>query len=219
MHHSDLAGVVTQPDRPAGRGQRLAASPVKARAQQLGVAVYEPADLSAFASEALGDSFDLFVLASYVRILPRALLAVPGVGALNVHPSLLPRYRGATPIQTALRNGDFETGVTIMLMDAGMDTGPIVSQRALPIGRDENYGRLHDRLAQIGAELLGDAIAAANAGHLPSVAQSGAASVTHAIRTPDLAVDLALASREDRQLRAGLLAATCRSCRVRGPNC
>jgi methionyl-tRNA formyltransferase len=186
---TDVAGVVTQPDRPSGRGHRLHPTPVKAAALDLGLTVYEPTDLRAFALEIAGASFDLFGLASYGRILPQALLDLPRMGALNVHPSLLPRYRGATPIQTALRNGDRETGVTIMAMDAGMDTGDIVLQERVPIGADDDYGSLHDRLAGVGAKMLGKAIAAAAAGALERAPQTGEPSVTRPIRKTDLDVD------------------------------
>jgi len=101
---------------------------VKEAALQLGIPVYEPKSLRDFARQNANDNYDLFVLASYGRILPQDLLDLPKLGALNVHPSLLPKYRGATPIQTALLNGDGETGVTIMLMDAGMDTGDVVHE-------------------------------------------------------------------------------------------
>jgi methionyl-tRNA formyltransferase len=193
---TQLAGVVTQPDRPAGRGHRLTPSPVKTAALELGLRVYEPVRLRAFASEIAPEAIDLFVLASYGRILPPELLALPRLGALNVHPSLLPKYRGATPIQTALRNGDAETGVTIMLMDAGTDTGGVVLAHAVPIEPDENYGALHDRLAKIGAHLLGQAIeTAARDGSVASRPQSGEPSLTRPIGKQDLQIDWAWDAR------------------------
>ena len=185
---SDLAGVVTQPDRPAGRGQKLQPTPVKAAALELGLHVYEPTSLKSFADE-LDGTFDLFALASYGKILPQALLAMPKLGALNVHPSLLPQYRGATPIQSALLNGEAFTGVSIMLMDAGMDTGDLVSQEPVLIDSDDDYGTLHDRLAQRGADLLGYAIDLAKRGPLQAVPQAGTASYTRPIRKEDLAID------------------------------
>jgi len=186
---TDLFGVVTQPDRPSGRGQRLHPTPVKAAALDLGLTVYEPTDLRAFVAELSGEAFDLFGLASYGRILPQALLDLPRLGALNVHPSLLPRYRGATPIQTALRNGDESTGVSIMLMDAGMDTGEIALQERVPIAKDDDYGGLHDRLAAVGAKMLGKAIGAAERDELAHAPQTGEPSVTRPIRKGDLDVD------------------------------
>ncbi|MDQ2992350.1 MAG: methionyl-tRNA formyltransferase [Candidatus Eremiobacteraeota bacterium] len=186
---TELLGVVTQPDRPSGRGQRLHPTPVKAAALELGLTVYEPVKLRAFCEEMMGESFDLFGLASYGRILPQALLDLPRLGALNVHPSLLPKYRGATPIQSALRNGEQVTGVSIMLMDAGMDTGEIALQERVPISRDDDYGSLHDRLAGVGAKMLGKAIAAAADGTLLHAPQSGEASLTRPIAPADLVVD------------------------------
>lgn len=188
---SQIVGVVTQPDRPSGRGHKLQPTPVKAAAIDLGLHVYEPEKLRSFASEMAAHAFDLFALASYGRILPQALLDLPKTGALNVHPSLLPRYRGATPIQSALRNGDAETGVTIMLMDAGMDTGDIVLQERVAIEPDDDYGTLHDRLALYGGELLGEAIDLAACGTLPRRAQSGEISVTKPIEKDDLLLDAA----------------------------
>jgi len=187
---SNLAGVVTQPDRPSGRGQKLTASPAKTCALELGVRVYEPLKLREFASSIANDAYDLFVLASYGRILPADLLALPRIGALNVHPSLLPKYRGATPIQSALRNGDAETGVSIMLMDAGLDTGDVVSSQRVAIASGETYGELHDRLAIAGADLLGRALDLAASGEpLPRTAQSGEASLTKPIAKEDLVID------------------------------
>lgn len=186
---TNVAGVVTQPDRPAGRGHKLQPTPVKSAALDLSLRVYEPASLKAFAREIAGEPFDLFALASYGRILPQALLDMPKLGALNVHPSLLPKYRGATPIQSALRNGDTETGVTIMLMDAGMDTGDIVLQERVPIEPDDTYGALHDRLALYGGELLGQAIDLAAKGALPRRAQEGEPIITAPISKQDLAID------------------------------
>jgi len=186
---TDLAGVVTQPDRPSGRGQKLAPTPVKAAALELGLPIYEPLSLKSFVEELAGEAFDFFALASYGKILPQALLDTPRFGALNVHPSLLPQYRGATPIQSALRAGDAFTGVTIMLMDAGTDTGPIVSQEPVLINLDDDYGTLHDRLAQRGADLLGYAFDLARRAPLEAVPQAGTASYTRPIRKEDLTID------------------------------
>lgn len=187
---TDLQGAVTQPDRPAGRGQRLTPSPVKRAARALGVPVYEPLRMRDFVREIGRGSFDLFALAAYGRILPKELLSIPRVGALNVHPSLLPKYRGATPIQAALRNGDRETGVSIMLMDEGLDTGDLVTARSVAIMPGETYGELHDRLAVIGAELLGEALDLAERGNLPHRAQTGEGSLTRPLTKEDFAIDL-----------------------------
>jgi methionyl-tRNA formyltransferase len=185
-----LVGVVTQPDRPAGRGQRLQPTAVKSAALALGLRVYEPSSLRAFSAGIANERFDLFALASYGKILPQELLDLPDCGALNVHPSLLPKYRGATPIQSALRDGDTQTGVSIMLMDAGMDTGDLVLQEVLEITGDDDYGSLHDRCALFGADLLARAFDLAMAGPLPRRPQTGDASVTKPIRKEDLEVDL-----------------------------
>jgi methionyl-tRNA formyltransferase len=184
-----LAGVVTQPDRPAGRGHRLRASAVKTAALELGARVYEPSRLRAFAVEIVEEQFDLFVLASYGKILPPQLLETPRIGALNVHPSLLPKYRGATPIQTAIANGERETGVSIILMDAGLDTGDIVLQQCVEIGADETYGELHDRLAGVGAALLGEAIDLAAHREIVRRPQAGEASLTRQISKQELSID------------------------------
>jgi len=186
---TELAAVVTQPDRPAGRGHKLRPTPVKAAALELGIPVHEPRSLRTFAAERAAENYDLLALASFGRILPAEILALPRLGALNVHPSLLPKYRGATPIQTALREGESETGVTIMLMDEGMDTGDIVLQERTPIAPGESYGELHDRLAHLGAQALSHAIDLAHSGHIPHHAQSGTPSVTHPLRKEDLAID------------------------------
>ncbi len=186
---TQLCGVVTQPDRPAGRGKRLRPTPIKIAAHALGVPVYEPQALRAFAAEQSSSHYDLFVVASYGKILPQTLLDVPVLGALNVHPSLLPKYRGATPIQSALRAGENETGVTIILMDAGMDTGEVVLQERTPIAPQERYGELHDRLALFGAQALAHAIDFAKSGHIPHAPQTGTPSITHPIAAADLLID------------------------------
>ncbi len=194
---SDVRLVVTQPDRPSGRGHRLQPTPVKTVARELEIEVAEPARLAG-AFEALRDAgADLFALASYGKIVPRSILALPPYGFLNVHPSLLPRYRGATPLQSALRDGATLSGVTIMLMDAGMDTGDIVLQEARPIGPRETYGELHDRFAAIGAELLVRALERAAARTQARFPQSSlgvpaeeiAATLTRPLAKADLAID------------------------------
>jgi methionyl-tRNA formyltransferase len=186
---TNLRGVVTQPDRPAGRGHRLRPSPVKAAALESALHVYEPTNLRAFAADLDGEVLDMLVLASYGRILPRALLDLPRLGALNVHPSLLPKYRGATPIQAAIANGDRETGVSIMLMNAGLDTGDVVVARRVAIEPQETYGELHDRLAIAGAELLGEALDLAAADRLAGHPQCGETSLTRPLSREDLTID------------------------------
>ncbi len=152
----EVIGVVTQPDRPAGRSQKIQMSPVKLVAQRAGIPVLQPAKIRA--PDAIADlrrwPADVYVVAAFGQILPQAVLDIPPHGSINVHASLLPRWRGAAPIQAAIRAGDSQTGITIMKMDAGLDTGPILSQRALPIAPDETGQTLHDKLARLGAEVL-----------------------------------------------------------------
>jgi len=154
--HYTVVGVVTQPDRPAGRGQKLTPPPVKVLAQSLGLPVIQPEKLRQPEAMAQLQAWqpDLIVVAAFGQILRQNVLDLPTYGCLNVHASLLPRWRGAAPIQAALLHGDKETGVTIMKMDAGVDTGPILSQRREPIREDDNAATLSQRLAELGAQLL-----------------------------------------------------------------
>jgi methionyl-tRNA formyltransferase len=158
--HYLVVGVVTQPDRPAGRGRKLHPSAVKARAVALGLPVLEPERVRAEAAVEQLNSLDpeLIVVAAYGQILPASLLAIPAQGCLNVHASLLPRWRGAAPIQAAILHGDETSGVTIMRMDVGLDTGPILTQGAAPIQSQETGGELSRRLATLGAKLLLDTL-------------------------------------------------------------
>jgi methionyl-tRNA formyltransferase len=147
--------VLTQPDRPAGRGRKLTASPVKQAALELGLPLAQPVTLrDPAAVPTLAARPDLMVVIAYGLLLPAALLAWPRLGCINLHASLLPRWRGAAPIQRAILAGDAETGVSVMQMDAGLDTGPVHRMRAVPIGEDETAGSLHDRLAALSAETL-----------------------------------------------------------------
>jgi len=152
----DVRLVVTQPDRPAGRGKRLTAPPVKALAARLGLRLAQPVKVSSDEGvSALRDvSPDVIVVAAYGQILRRAVFALPPLGTINIHASLLPRHRGAAPVHWAILRGDRETGVTTFLIDEGLDTGRILLERALSIGGDETAGELHDRLAVLGAELI-----------------------------------------------------------------
>lgn len=152
----EIAGVVTQPDRPAGRGRQLKAPPIKLLADELGLDVIQPVKLrAAEAMEQLrGWSPDVIVVAAFGQILRPDVLSLPPYGCLNVHASLLPRWRGAAPIQAALLAGDSETGTTIMRMDEGVDTGGILAQRALPIDPDDTAGSLTEKLSRLGADLL-----------------------------------------------------------------
>ena len=155
--------VLTQPDRPAGRGQKLHASPVKQLALERGIAVHQPERLKDPATHQaiIAAAPDILVIAAYGLILPQAVLDIPKRqpgGCINIHASLLPRWRGAAPIQRAIEAGDAETGVTIMRMEAGLDTGPMLLSESLPIAPDDNAARLHDKLAALGARLVIEAL-------------------------------------------------------------
>ena len=156
----ETALVLTQPDRPAGRGQKLQPSPVKVLALAHGIPVDQPPTLrEAVARASLAAAApDVLVVAAYGLILPQEVLDIPRLGCLNIHASLLPRWRGAAPIQRAIEAGDAETGITIMRMDAGLDTGPMLLRAAVPIGPAETGGTLHDRLADVGARLVVEAL-------------------------------------------------------------
>ncbi|WP_372017849.1 methionyl-tRNA formyltransferase [Pseudoxanthomonas sp. 10H] len=165
----EVVAVYTQPDRPAGRGRGLAASPVKLEAVARGIPVLQPESLrGAEPRQALRElAPDLMVVVAYGLILPRAVLAIPTHGCWNVHASLLPRWRGAAPIQRAIQAGDAETGVGLMQMEAGLDTGPVLLEQRTPIGPEETGGQLHDRLADLGAQVLADGLGLLRAGLRP----------------------------------------------------
>ncbi|WP_374241393.1 methionyl-tRNA formyltransferase [Zoogloea sp.] len=158
----DVPLVLTQPDRPAGRGMQLQPSPVKRVALAAGIPVHQPEKLRTPEQQApLADvQADVLVVAAYGIILPQAVLDLPRQGCLNIHASLLPRWRGAAPIHRAIQAGDAETGITIMQMDAGLDTGPMLLSRAEAIHADDTTGSLHDRLALLGAEMIVEALRA-----------------------------------------------------------
>jgi len=157
----DVVGVITQPDRPSGRGRRLSQSRVKDRAIELGLSLFQPKRMRDDASIEILRSWqpEVVVVAAYGQILSQECLDVPTRGSINVHASLLPRWRGAAPVQAAILHGDAMTGVTLMLMDAGLDTGPILAQRMLDITLTETGGELTHRLSKLGAEMLPDTIA------------------------------------------------------------
>ena len=151
--------VVTETDKPTGRNKVLAPPPVKITARKYGIEVIQPEKLdSSFGSQILRYEPDLFVVAAYGKILPKSILDIPKKGCLNVHPSLLPKYRGPSPVQTAILNGDTETGTSIMLMDNQVDHGPILIQKSVPIQKEEKNLELQEKLAKIGAELLVETI-------------------------------------------------------------
>lgn len=169
----EVVAVYTQPDRPAGRGRGLQASPVKLEAVGRGIPVFQPESLRDPAAQEQLRALqpDLMVVVAYGLILPKAVLAIPTHGCWNVHASLLPRWRGAAPIQRAIMAGDRETGMMVMKMDVGLDTGPVAATVRLPIGPDETAGELHDRLSVAGASLMVESMVELEAGRMMLVAQ------------------------------------------------
>lgn len=202
----DVALVVTQPDRPSGRGRRLTPPPAKVFAEEHGIPVFQPDRLRGPA--ALGRlreaAADLYVIAAYGQILRQAVLDIPPHGCLNVHPSLLPRHRGPAPIAAAILAGDAETGVTIMLTDRGMDTGPILAQRSVPLGRRETTASLTPALFDLGAELLLDTIPRWVRGEIePRPQDERRATVSRLFTTADGLVDWRRPALDlERQIRA-----------------
>ncbi|MEK9721278.1 MAG: methionyl-tRNA formyltransferase, partial [Quisquiliibacterium sp.] len=164
----ELALVLTRADQPAGRGHKLQASPVKILAQQAGVPVLQPRSLrdEPLQRQIAAVGADAIIVAAYGLILPAPVLAAARHGCINIHASLLPRWRGAAPIQRAIEAGDQVTGITIMQMDEGLDTGALLSARELPIGPEESSGSLHDRLAELGATMVVEALDRLQAGTL-----------------------------------------------------
>jgi len=179
---NEVVAVYTQPDRPAGRGREVQASPVKLEALQRGLPVLQPetlkSQLSRDALRALQP--DLMVVVAYGLLLPQKILDIPRFGCWNVHASLLPRWRGAAPIQRAIEAGDTETGVCLMQMEKGLDTGPVLLSQRLAIGDDETAGRLHDRLAALGAQVLADGLGLLRAGIKPVPQPQPETGVTYA---------------------------------------
>ncbi|MNJ22801.1 Methionyl-tRNA formyltransferase [compost metagenome] len=172
----EVVAVYTQPDKPAGRGQKLTASPVKELALAHDLPVYQPASLrnEEAQAELAALGADLMVVVAYGLILPKAVLDTPRLGCLNVHGSLLPRWRGAAPIQRAIWAGDAETGVTIMQMDVGLDTGAMIRKVSCPIAFDETSASLYDKLAELGPQALVDTLNAMAAGETAAEAQDDA---------------------------------------------
>ena len=192
LERYSVVGVVTQPDRPAGRGQHLVMSPIKELALAEGIPVFQPLRLRNVEAQEHIRAWapDVAVVAAYGQILPPALLEIPRFGMLNVHASLLPRWRGAAPIQGALLAGDSVTGVTIMKLDPGIDTGPILAQRETPIDPEEIAGELEERLAHLGADLLLDVLPAYLAGVLkPEPQPDEGVTVTRQIQKSQAAID------------------------------
>jgi len=175
----NVCALVCQPDKPKGRGQKLMPCPSKKWAEENKIIVLQPERCKdcGFVEQVKKMAPDLIVVASFGQILPKDLLEVPKFGAINVHSSLLPKYRGASPIAAAILNGDKETGVTVMQIVEKLDSGPILLQRAIPIEPDDTAGTLHDKLAKLGAELLKEAIDLIKAGKLKPVGQDDSQAV------------------------------------------
>lgn len=169
----DVVGVYTQPDRPSGRGRELKPSPVKQFAQQNHLAVFQPQSFRAQEDieEFIGLKPDLMVVAAYGLLLPQSVLSIPTYGCINIHASLLPRWRGAAPIQRAIMAGDRQTGITIMQMNEGLDTGDMLLHKSCDIGKDETASHLHDRLKALGSEALLEILPAIVSGQITAVAQ------------------------------------------------
>ncbi len=188
----EIVTVVTRPDKPAGRGKEIVFSPVKQAALAHGLHVWQPGSFKRAENvEALAAYHaDLFIVAAFGQILPQAVLDLPRYGTLNIHASLLPRYRGASPISEAILQGERETGVTIMLLDAGIDTGPRLLARRVPIEPDDTTGSLTEKLAQVGAEALRDALPRWIAGEIsPQPQDERQASHSHMVKHEEGEID------------------------------
>ena len=179
---NEVVAVYTQPDRPAGRGRAMTASPVKLEALQRGLPVLQPETLKTQVSRDAMRALqpDLLIVVAYGLLLPQSILDIPRFGCWNVHASLLPRWRGAAPIQRAILAGDTETGVCLMQMEAGLDTGPVLLEQRLAIGPEETGGQLHDRLATLGAQVLADGLGLLRAGMRPVPRPQPAEGATYA---------------------------------------
>lgn len=200
----DVLLVLTQPDRPAGRGRRPRPGPVRGLADSLGLPVATPEKLgSAVVSELSGLGPEVLVVVAYGLLIPERLLELPPYGGLNVHPSLLPRWRGAAPVERALEAGDAETGVAIMRLDAGLDTGPLYRVERTPIGTDETAGELSARLARCGAELLLEVLDGLDSGIAECVPQQGAPTYAARISKAEARLDFSRPAEElARRVRA-----------------
>lgn len=199
--------VLTQPDRGAGRGRKISFGPVKQLAVDAGIPILQPTSLKQPDTQAALAEHrpELLVTAAYGLLLPRAVLDMPALGCWNLHASLLPRWRGASPINQAILAGDAQTGISLMQMEAGLDTGPVILQRATPIGPAETAGELHDRLAAMAAEVLVEGIGRLEDGSLPPARPQDDALATHAplIRKSDAEIDWQSTAAEiDRMVRA-----------------
>ncbi|MFA5052167.1 MAG: methionyl-tRNA formyltransferase [Patescibacteria group bacterium] len=201
-----LVSVVTQPDKPVGRKQTLTPPPVKAWSVKNNLPVWQPTSIKSnvFLEQFKSVTPDVCIVVAYGKIIPANLLDIPPHGWLNIHASLLPKYRGASPIQAAILNGEQETGVTLMKIDAGLDTGPSIAQEKVPLAPDENFATLHDRLSQLGTELIKRSLLPYLTGEIQPVPQDNAqASLTKIIDKTDGRIEWKKSAAEiDRQIRA-----------------
>jgi len=201
-----VVAVYAQPDRPAGRGRKVVYGPVKQQALAHEIPVYQPKSLKGQAEQAVLAELDadLMVVAAYGLLLPQAVLDIPRLGCINIHASLLPRWRGAAPIQRAILAGDEETGITIMQMEAGLDTGPMLYKLSCPILPDDTGGSLHDRLAELGAKALLDALPGLATGTLtPQPQDDSLANYASKLDKQESLIDWRQAAEQiDRQVRA-----------------
>ncbi len=214
----NVVAVVTQPDKPVGRKQVLTPPPVKALALSLGIPVYQPNTLKndEFAELLSGLDPGLIAVAAYGKILPPNVIAYPQFGCINVHASLLPRWRGAAPINRAIMAGDTVTGVTIMRMDDGLDTGDMILWRELPIAPDDTYGIVHDRLAELGAELLCEALDRIYAGTAEYTPQTGEPTYAAKLTGEDGMLDFTRPALELHNIIRGLSPEPLAYCCLRG---
>jgi len=203
----EILAVVTQPDRPHGRGGRMSASPVKSAALELGLTVLQPEKVRAkeFVAQMRELAPDALVVAAFGQLIPQRLLDVPRLGGINVHGSLLPRWRGAAPMQYCLMAGDAETGVTTMQMDAGLDTGDILMKAVLPLTDEDNLGTVESKLSEIGANLLIDTLEALERGDCPGIPQDPSLVTVAPSLPPDIgALDWSRPARELHNLVRGV---------------
>ncbi len=183
-HNFEIIAVVTQPDRPSGRGRKLTPSPIKTTALEHNLCIFQPEKVRdpEFVSTLRQLSPDVMVVAAFGQLLPASVLDIPPCGVINLHPSLLPKYRGAAPIQWTLINGEKETGITLMLLDEGEDTGDIICRQSIPIEISDTYETIHSTLANLGAKLLKDTLSDIPKGKHPKSTPQDHAKATHAPR-------------------------------------
>ncbi|HNU79250.1 MAG TPA: methionyl-tRNA formyltransferase, partial [Bacillota bacterium] len=205
-HKHEIAAVVTQPDRPKGRGNKLAESAVKIFARESGIAIFQPEKIKTgeFVQILRDLAPEAIIVVAFGQILSQEILDIPPLGCINVHASLLPKYRGAAPINWCIINGDKTTGVTAMYMDKGMDTGDIILKKEIEIGEDENAGELHDRLSELGASVLSETIELLIEGKIERTPQNNEEATYAPIMTKELGrIDWSRDAKDIRNLIRG----------------